>query len=167
MEFDVTNVKELYKEKNIGINIDVFDNLTNVVIKSFDKLGINLKGMLIYYQRYSYSSSVLAVKVLSGDDSDINNYMVNGCSVSYNNDYANCNVYLHSLGKNDLKLVNIANLISNDIVTFFEDIEQELVKKKLTNLEVSFVIPLDRVKDVGTDFRESNLKKKMRSIFKR
>ena len=163
MEFD----EELYKEKNIGININVFDNLTNVIIKSFDKLGINSKGMLIYYQRYSYSASVLAIKVLSGDVNDINNYIVNGCSVNYNDNYVNCNVYLHSFGKNDLKLVNMVNLVSNDIVAFFEDVEHELVKKQLTNLEVSFVIPLDREKSKGISSKESNLKRKIRSLFKK
>ena len=167
MEFDIKNVKELNKNDNIGINMNNFVKLCDVVKKNFNKLGIGSNGMLIYYQRYSYAASVLAIKVLSGDDNDINNYIVNGCSVNYNNNYVNCNVYLHSFGKNDLKLVNMINLVSNDIVTFFEDVEHELVKKQLTNLEVSFIIPLNREKIKVISSKESDLKRKIRSLFKK
>ena len=167
MEFDIKNVKELNKDINIGININNFENLVDVVKKYFEKLGISSNGMLIYYQRYSYAASVLAIKVLSGDVNDINNYIVNGCSVDYINNHVICNVYLHSFAKNDLKLVNMVNLVSNDIVTFFESVERELSKKQLTNLEVSFVIPLDREKGKEIKFKDSNFKRKIRSLLKK
>ena len=167
MNFDIKSVKELNRDDNIGINMDNFEKICDVVKKDFDKLGISSNGMLIYYQRYSYAASVLAIKVLVGDDNDVSNYIVSGCRADYNNNMANCDVYLHSVAKNNLKLVDLVNLISNDIVTFFEKMENDLLKKQLINLDCSFVIPLTREKSNGIKNKETNLKKKIHSLFKR
>lgn len=150
---------------NISLEIDInhFIGIKEIVLKVLQKLKINTNDLIIYYERQENGTSILAIKVEQGHDEDIANYMFNGSSVNYYHDKISCDVYLHAEAPAAQKSVKIAGLISRDIVNFFEELETELLLKKLSNCSFSLKIPLQE-----NELKKENnvLKKVFQNIFK-
>ena len=161
---NATNNIELEELTNLNINIKYFERITEIIKLTFQKLRINPEGMSIYYQRYQNSTSVLAIKVSQGDDSDTQNYMFNGCSVEYYKNDLFCDVYLHAKAKSGKISSNIASLISKDIVEFFNNVEKDLLKNNLTNIELSLKIELSKNNKKDDKQKETKIKRLVKSI---
>ena len=148
------------------INTDIFNDIVERIIRCMNLLGINLEDKSIYYQRYSNKTSILAVKVSKGGDDDIANFMFNGCDANYFGQCSCCDVYLHAEAKSGQQSMKIANMISSDIVDFFNLIEGELAINGLSENEFFIKIPLGRevVKENKT---ENKALKFIRNIFKK
>ncbi len=125
----------------------IFSNILDKIRICMMELGISLEGKSVYYQRNADRTSILAIKLCNGSDSDTTNFMFNGCDAREFYKYASCDVFLHADGKISGRAVNVANRISNDIVEFFNTIEGELVLKELYDSEFFVSIPLERNKD--------------------
>lgn len=164
-KFNTTNNLELEELSKFNINTKYFEKITEIIRLTFQKLKINTEGMSIYYKRYPNSTSVLAIKVSQGDDNDIQNYMFNGCDVDYYKNDLFCNVYLHAKAKSGKKSSSIASLITKDIVDFFQNVEKDLLKNSLTNIELSLKIPLNK-ENKQNENGKFKMKKLVKSIIK-
>ena len=157
------NNNQLFSEIYFDINKDNFNQLVEVIKIAFKKIGIKIDEMLISYQRYANKSSILAIKLLQGSDNDIDNYIFFGCNVDNSN---RCDIFMHSEAKFAEKALQVANLITSDIIIFFNNVEMDLSEKNLDNLEISFKIPLGEDISHDTEKKEFCLKKLVKSIFK-
>lgn len=149
-----------------SIDKDIFNGITEKIISCMSQLGIDLEDKSIYYQRYSNKTSILAIKVSKGEDTDIANFMFNGCDANYFGQCSTCDVYLHAEAKSGQPSMKIANMISSDIVDFFNMIEGELAINGFSDSEIFIKIPLsDRV--VKQKQEENRALKFIRNIFKK
>ena len=90
--------------------------------------------------------------------------MFNGADASYFRDSHRCDVYLHANAKCAQLASRMANLISKDIVKFFNDMEEYLLNNYMNDLEFSIRIPLVQNKNVE---KESGVKRLINKFFKR
>ena len=131
------------------------------------KLGINLNYKSIYYQRNTDKTSILAIKLSNGDDFDSTLYMFNGCDAMYFDGTNTCDVYLHANKKVGQEAMQMANIMSRDIVEFFDTIEGELILKGLSNSELFIKIPLVKQQEKSNDKKENKVLKFVKNIFKK
>ena len=161
--FDISNCKELIKAENIDFDTHAFYKITEIVKTTLIRLGINPEGMKIYYERNCDTTSILAIKVTKGSDNNINNYMFNGCKAWRHGSNVNCDVSMHAEAKSAQTSMKLANLISRDIVSFFEKIEKELLKTNNFDLSLSLIMPLETKEKK----EQKGVKQLLKSIFKK
>lgn len=150
---NISNSK-LLSEISFDINGYNFNQIVKIIKKTFKKLGIVTDEKLIIYQRYADKSSMLAIKLLQGSDSDIDNYIFFGC---YANSFKSCEIWLHAEAKAE-RALEVINLISQHIITFFKNVEMDLFKKNLSDLEICFKIPLGENMSQDNERKEGKLK---------
>ena len=167
MEFSNFNVEgstSLSVIDTIDIDSEIFEDIIDKITRCMMKLNIKLDNKSIYYQRNANKTSVLAIKVGNGSDNDIANFMFTGCDANYFKDSLSCDVYLHADKKVGQVSMSIANMISSDIVDFFNTVEGELVIKGLSETELFVRIPLG----VQTKKKEdSKFLRLVKNIFKK
>ena len=73
---------ELAELENSEIDLKEFYKLIKIVKLTFIKNNFNTNNINIRYQRLSNANSILAIKVMPGEDDDLENYMVNGCKTT-------------------------------------------------------------------------------------
>lgn len=155
------NLNDNYSDINdLNINNKPFEQITGIIKDAFTTLKYGKDNMNVYYQRYKNGSSILAIKVLDGDEFDITNYMFNGCSIVYYNNKISSTVSFHSDKRATHRSMAIANLISDDIILFFREVEEELLDKNLRDLEMSLKLPLYEIKK-----EETGIKKLIKNMF--
>ena len=164
-EFKIEQSVEIALVENI--NSELFDDITSKITKVMESLGINLEGKSIYYQRNADKTSILAIKVTDGKDEDYENYMFNGCDANYYRPGMSCDVYLHANAKSGQVSMAIANMISQDIVDFFDTLEGELAINGLRESECSIRIPLVPTVKKEETKKETKGLRFIRKIFKR
>lgn len=163
--FNVENSTELSVVNEINIDESIFTDMIDTISNAMNRLGIKLDGKSIYYQRNANKTSILAVKLCNGDDNDTNNYMINGCDATYFNGHGSCDVYLHANKKVGQAAMNMANMVSSDIVSFFDTIEGELALNGLTESELFIRIPLGIKEEQVKDNKENRVLRFVRKIF--
>lgn len=142
-----------------------FVELTSKVNSCLTRMNLNKEDVLIYYERYENKDSLLAIKIKKGKISNGENYAFIACHPYYGKDIF-CNVEMYS--DSGSLAMNMANLLSRDIVFFFEKIEEELKNNKCDNLQISNVIFLDQKDEKETLLAEDNsVKVKIKRLFKR
>ena len=162
-QIDIINHNKLTELIPLEINIENFNHITEIIRIALNRLKINTEDLSIIYQRHTDGTSILAIKVCNGDNNDLENYMFNGCNVDYYQDSLSCDVYLHAKSKASKNSVNLSNLISKEIINFFEEVEKELLKKDLKNLELYVKIPLNN----QAKRKEKGIKRLIRSLLKK
>jgi hypothetical protein len=156
------NLNDNYSGINdLNINNKPFEQITGIIKDTFTTLKYGKDNMNVYYQRYKNGSSILAIKVLDGDEFDITNYMFNGCSIVYYNNKISSTVSFHSDKRATHRSMAIANLISDDIILFFREVEEEILSKDLKDLELNIKMPLYELKK-----EETGIKQLVKNIFK-
>ena len=165
--FKVEDSKELTVLQEIDIDESIFLDIRSKIINAMNSLGIKLDGKSIYYQRFANKTSILAVKLGKGEDSDTNNFMFNGCDATYFDGHRSCDVYLHANKKIGQEAMAMANRVSRDIVDFFDTLEGELAIKGLSNSELLIRIPLVMEDKKEKDIKENSVIKLIKSIFKK
>lgn len=163
--FNVENSTELSVINEINIDESVFIEIIDIISNAMSRFGIKLEGKSIYYQRSANKTSILAIKLCNGDDNDTNNYMFNGCDATYFNGHNSCDVYLHANKKVGQIAMNMANLVSSDIVRFFEVVEGELVLNGLSESELFIRIPLGIKEEETKNNKDNRVLRFVRKIF--
>lgn len=162
--FKPLDSSELAVIDNLDLNSEIFNDILDKIVFCMKKLNIRMDDKCVYYQRSSNKTSILAIKVSNGDDCDVANFMFNGCDATSYHRYMLCDVYLHAEAKSGQASMNIANMISRDIVDFFNTMEGELALKGLSDAELSIRIPL--VSDTKKK-EEGKFLKLIRNVFKK
>lgn len=165
--FNVEESKELTVLHEIDIDESIFLDIRSRIINAMDSLGIKLEGKSIYYQRFANKTSVLAIKLGKGEDSDTNNFMFNGCDATYFDGHNSCDVYLHANKKVGQEAMAMANMVSRDIVDFFDTLERELAVKGLNNSELLLRIPLVIEDKKEKASKDNSVIKLIKTIFKK
>ena len=170
MEFSNFNVEgstSLSVIDTIDIDSEIFEDIIDKITRCMMKLNIKLDNKSIYYQRNANKTSILAIKVGNGEDGDVANFMFNGCDATDYARYMSCDVYLHADKKVGQDSMEIANMISNDIVEFFNTLEGELAIKGLSDTELFLRIPLESEQKEKNNNNENRLLRMVRNIFKK
>ena len=157
------NTKELVKLDDINFDTGEFYKIMEVFKIALRKNSINPEGMQMIYQRKEDATSILAVQVTNGLDNDISNYMINGCQAWKHDNDVSCDVYLHAEAKSAQKSVRLASIVTKDIVSFFENVEKELIKNGLYDISISMMMPLEETKEK----EETGVKKLIKRFFNR
>ena len=168
---DLENIKIGY-EKELSIlpqkvSSESFEKLRDIMIAYYEYRGINLESMNIVYQRFSNSNSVLAIKLVEGENADKENYMFVGATPSYYNGKVQCDVYMHAEKKCANEALELSRQASRKIVEFFQTTEKDLVDKNITDSEFAITIPLlTQKKGQSTKNKDNStvLKKTMKKI---
>lgn len=159
IKFNINN--QTISELDIAkINSKEFQTLKEKIIHTFNLLNYPKEDMSIYYERHSNCSSILAIKLSKGNDEDTTNYMINICKSEVRSKEIICDIGYHANAKISKRAVCIANLITKDIITFFETVEQELLNKNLHHMTFSVLIPLEMQKTAS----QKKNKLKIRSL---
>lgn len=160
---------ELIKVNNINsISSKEFELIKEKIINTFNILNYNTDNMSFYYERHSNGSSILAIKLSNGDDQDMDNYMVNGCLVEYrDNNKPSCDIGFHANAKVSKRAMYLANILNEAIISFFENVEEELFKNNLTNIECSVRIPIGNIVKNSQIKKENKLKRRLLCLFKK
>lgn len=166
-KFKVEESTELSVLQTIDIDENIFLDIMDKVISCMTRLGIKLDDKSVYYQRYANKTSILAIKLGKGEDSDTNNFMFNGCDATYFNGDRSCDVYLHANKKIGQEAMNMANMMSSDIVEFFNTIEGELALNGLSDSELFIRMPLSKDKDKKNGKKGNRLLKVVKNMFKK
>ncbi len=166
-KFKVEESTELSVLQTIDIDENIFLDIIDKVISCMTRLGIKLDDKNVYYQRYANKTSILAIKLGKGEDSDTNNFMFNGCDATYFNGDRSCDVYLHANKKIGQEAMNMANMMSGDIVEFFNTIEGELALNGLSDSELFIRMPLSKEKDKKNDKKGNRLLKVVKNMLKK
>lgn len=161
-KFGIGNNNELIDIENITIDTQEFYKIIEIVKSNLKKIGINPDGKNISYHRNYDATSILAIQVTPGFDNDINNYMINGCKAWKQDINVTCDVYMHSESKSTQKSMELANLINQDIVSFFEKTEKSLLNNNNFDASLSIIMSLDIKKEKP----ENVIKKLLRRIKK-
>lgn len=165
--FKVEESKELAVVQEIDLDESIFTDIIDKIIMCMTSLGISLDDKSVYYQRFANKTSILAIKLGKGEDSDTNNFMFNGCDATYFNGCGSCDVYLHANKKIGQEAMKMANMMSRDIVDFFDTVEGELAIKGFSESELFIKIPLVREKEVKKENKDNRVLKFVRNIFKK
>lgn len=153
---------ELAELDGLNIDIEEFNKILNLIRNTFIKNKFALDDMGIYYERKQNGTSILAIKVTSGDDNDMKNYMINGSSAYVSGDKVFCDVYLHANAKSAKRANLLAGLISRDIVKFFQNVEQDLYIKGLFDSEYSLFVPLNN--EIEVEKEKNSIKRLMKKF---
>ena len=120
--YSISNAIEIKEYNGLYLEMKYFYQLKEIIYNSLLLIGINADDMKMYYQRFSNSTSILAIKVLNGEDDNQKNYIFNGCQTVYYNNDCYCNIYLHADAKCNQIVMKLNRLISKDIINFFNRI---------------------------------------------
>lgn len=165
--FKVENSVELSVINSVDLDESIFRDIIEKIINCMKMLGIKTDDKSVYYQRNANKTSILAIKVGNGEDGDVANFMFNGCDATDYARYMSCDVYLHADKKVGQASMEIANMISNDIVEFFNTMEGELALKGLSYTELFLRIPLESEQKEKNNNNENRLLRMVRNIFKK
>ena len=146
---------------NTDFDTTPFYRIIEVIKIGLKKININPKDLYVYYQRQFDGTSILAIQLIRGDCLDTKNFMFNGCQVFYYGDVLNCDVYLHANAKCAQNANKLSGLISHDIVSFFESVENDLLKKNLKDVSIAINMPIEQVKEK----EQGSIKKLIRTFF--
>lgn len=158
--FEIINSSICLEDNVIGISFDCFNKILERIRVVFKELHISVNDKTIYYERFADKTSILAIKLSNGDDFDSTLYMFNGCDASSFEKYSSCDVYLHADKKVAQSALKIANLMSRDIVKFFEEIEEELLLNNQKDSSFSLRMPIYQ-----KDKQNDGVAKKLAKIF--
>lgn len=164
IKFNQSNNMDVSELNTLNIDSKIFETIKNKIIETFNKIGLSTQNMSIYYERKVNGSSILAIKLSKGEDFDMTNYMINGCLVECYNSEVLCDIGFHADKKVSQKAMIIANQNTQDIIHFFQTLEQEIYNKELSNIELSLQIPLDVYQEKEKTNRG---KSRIRSLLKR
>lgn len=167
-EFNACQYIALNELKTSQINEEIFIKIKDKIITILKQLNIETENLSLYYERHNDSSSILAIKLINGDDLDINNYMVNWCMTNYYSDNKIlCDVGFDAKAKVGQIAMAVANTITEDMIMFFEDLEKDLLNKNLSSIEFSLRIPLCNHVEKFSLPKENKFKSKIKSLFKK
>lgn len=138
---------------------EIFYKLINKVKKGLLNLVINPDDKKIVYKRNPDGTSMIAIKLAEGDDKNTKNYMVVNCEAWKGTDKVTCNVEMNADAKISVSSMKLANLISRNIVEFFEEIENDLYRKNNFDISISLTIPLGEEKEQGENNKEKFIKR--------
>ena len=138
---------------------EIFYKLINKVKKGLLNLVINPDDKKIVYKRNPDGTSMIAIKLAEGDDKNTRNYMVVNCEAWKGADKVTCNVEMNADAKISVSSMKLANLISRNIVEFFEEIENDLYRKNNFDISISLTIPLGEEKEQGENNKEKFIKR--------
>jgi len=150
---------------NMSLDTEIFYKLINVVKKGLLYNLIDFDDKKIVYKRNPDGTSMIAIKLAEGDDKNTKNYMVVNCEAWKGADKVTCNVEMNADAKISVSSMKLANLISRNIVEFFEEIENDLYRKNNFDISISLTIPLGEGKDLAEN--NKNKSKSIKNIFKR
>ena len=149
----------------------LFEKIVPEIKTIFRKIGIDSNNKYLYYERKKNGTSILAIQLINGNKNDVSNYMVFGCRSLIDSTFTNksvcCDIYLYADAKSGNYAQNILNVISKQIIEFFEYIENDLCIKNELTKEISFLIPLNQWKIISSSDEQNNIKTKILSIFKK
>ena len=165
--FKVEDSRELSTIQEFELEESIFTDLVDKIITNMSRIGISLENKCVFYQRFANKTSILAIKLGNGEDSDTNNFMFNGCDATYFDGNNTCDVYLHANKKIGQEAMQMANMMSRDIVEFFDTIEGEFVIKGMADSELFIKIPLVRQQEKSNDKKENKVLKFVKNIFKK
>lgn len=165
--FKVEESRELATIQEFELEESIFTDLVDKIITNMSRIGISLEDKCVFYQRFANKTSILAIKLGKGEDSDTNNFMFNGCDAMYFDGTNTCDVYLHANKKVGQEAMQMANIMSRDIVEFFDTIEGELILKGLSNSELFIKILLVKQQEKSNDKKENKVLKFVKNIFKK
>lgn len=161
MQLENLNQKDDYK---------YFEKILFEIEDVFKKIGININTKYLYYERKKNGTSILAIQLLNGNKNDKSNYVIFGCKASLNVKIASivsCDVCLHADAKSGDYAQKILNVMSKQIIEFFETVENDLCRRNELTKEISFLIPLGQEKIFSSSNEQNNIKTKILSIFRK
>ena len=149
----------------------LFEKIVPEIKAIFRKIGIDSNNKYLYYERKKNGTSILEIQLLNGNKNDVSNYMVFGCRSLIDSTFTNksvcCDIYLYADAKSGNYAQNILNVISKQIIEFFEYIENDLCIKNELTKEISFLIPLNQEKMISSSDDKKNIKAKILNIFRK
>ena len=152
-------------------NYKWFEKIIPEIIKTLNRINIDNSNKYLYYERKKNGTSILAIQLINGNKNDISNYMVFGCSTFISGEIINknvcCDIYLHAEAKSGNYAQKIINIMSKQIIDFFENVENDLCRKNELTKEISFLVSLNQEKIISTTDEKNNMKSKILSIFKK
>lgn len=161
MQLENLNQKDDYK---------YFEKILFEIEDVFKKIGININTKYLYYERKKNGTSILAIQLIDGNKNDISNYMIFGCSTFISGKIINknvcCDIYLHADAKSGNYAQKIINILSKQIIEFFENVENDLCRKNELTKEINYLISLNKEKIIGSS-EFNNMKQKILSIFRK
>lgn len=96
--------------------------------------------------------------------------MIFGCSTFISGKIINknvcCDIYLHADAKSGNYAQKIINILSKQIIEFFENVENDLCRKNELTKEINYLISLNKEKIIGSS-EFNNMKQKILSIFRK
>ena len=142
--------------------------IKKIVSKSLESIGIPIDDKNIFYKRNPKGISVLGIKLISGDDEDTTNYMLNISKPNIKNNKVCCDIYNHADSKCSKEAVELANLITNPIIIFFSKSENIIYKNSIQDMDIEVRMPLvETTKKLEEDISKSNLKNKCKKLVKK
>lgn len=148
-----------------------FEKIIPEIEAVFKRIGININNKYLYYERKKNGTSTLAIQLIDGIKNDISNYMVFGCRSFVSGTFINknvcCDIYLHADAKSGNYAQKIINIMSKQIIQFFEFVENDLCRKNELTKEISFLVSLNQEKIISAPDEKNNMKSKILSIFKK
>lgn len=170
-KFNIEECTELDSIIDSFFDVNEFYKIRDIIYNSLLSMDINPNNLIMYYQRYANATSILAIKLLPGNNDDISNYMFNGCQTFYDSSRkVTCDVFLHAEAKVGQLSMRLANMITSHLITFFEILEQDLANNGLEQSEFSFLIPLKDNKKLNSEKEKTGnnrLMKLVKSFFKK
>lgn len=152
-------------------NYKWFEKIIPEIIKTLNRINIDNSNKYLYYERKKNGTSILAIQLINGNKNDISNYMVFGCSTFISGEIINknvcCDIYLHAEAKSGNYAQKIINIMSKQIIDFFENVENDLCRKNELTKEISFLVSLNQEKIISATDEKNNMKSKILSIFKK
>ncbi len=152
-------------------NYKWFEKIIPEIIKTLNRINIDNSNKYLYYERKKNGTSILAIQLINGNKNDISNYMVFGCSTFISGEIINknvcCDIYLHAEAKSGNFAQKIINIMSKQIIDFFENVENDLCRKNELTKEISFLVSLNQEKIISATDEKNNMKSKILSIFKK
>lgn len=149
----------------------LFEKIIPEIEVIFKRLGININNKYLYYERKKNGNSILAIQLINGNKNHISNYMVFGCNTFISGEIINknvcCDIYLHADAKSGDYAQKIINIMSKQIIDFFENVENDLCRKNELTKEISFLVSLNQEKIISAPDEKNNMKSKILSIFKK
>ena len=152
-------------------NYKWFEKIIPEIIKTLNRINIDNSNKYLYYERKKNGTSILAIQLINGNKNDISNYIVFGCSTFISGEIINknvcCDIYLHAEAKSGNYAQKIINIMSKQIIDFFENVENDLCRKNELTKEISFLVSLNQEKIISATDEKNNMKSKILSIFKK
>lgn len=142
-KIDVIKFENNNKGNNIEFGTEIFERLVLKVKAVAPVLKMKEEDLYFYYERFPDNTSLLALKIKEGKN-DRKAFALIGCNSYIMNKKVYCNVEMYSdSGKEAMKM---ANLLVNDIVQFFQDLENEIYEKNIKCDSLTKIISLSDIK---------------------